>query len=63
MAKAILVEEQQWYYLTHNWGIERVHIFPKGISSKVNLIVQLVFKLTTLDAGLLLTSEHAIHHN
>ena len=28
--KAILVEEQQWYYLTHSWEDKRVHAFPMG---------------------------------
>ena len=31
-AKAILVEEQQWYYLTHSWRDKEVHAFPKGIN-------------------------------
>ena len=33
--KAILVEKQLWYYLTHSWVDERFHTFPKVISSKV----------------------------
>ena len=43
-AKAIL-EEQQWSYLTHSWEDEGVHTFPKGICPKVNVRVQLEFKL------------------
>ena len=44
-AKAIILEEQQWYYLTNNQGDKGVHTFPKGISSKVNVIARLVFEL------------------
>ena len=37
-AKVILEEEQQWYYLIHNWGDKGVHALPtKGISPKVNI--------------------------
>ena len=35
-AKAILPEEQQWYYLTHSWEDKGFHTFPKGICPKVN---------------------------
>ena len=35
-AKAILKEEQQWYYLIHNWEDKGVYTFPSGIFSKVN---------------------------
>ena len=35
-AKAILLEEQEWYYLTHSWWDKGVHTFPKGICPKVN---------------------------
>ena len=31
MQLVILVEEQQWNYLTHSWGNKRVHAFTKGI--------------------------------
>ena len=44
-AKAILLEEQYWYYLTHSWEDKGVHNFPNGICPKVNIIVQLEFKL------------------
>ena len=37
-AKAILLEEQSWYYLTHSWEDKGVHSFPKGICPKVNVI-------------------------
>ena len=44
-AKAILVEEQQWYYLTQSQADKEVHTFPKSIGQKVNIIVQLEFVL------------------
>ena len=49
-SKAILIEEQQWFYLTHSWGekgvpMVLVHTFPKGISPKVNAIARLKFEL------------------
>ena len=44
-AKAILVEEQQIYYLTSYWGHNRVHTFSKGISPKVNAMARLEFQL------------------
>ena len=44
-AKAILREEQQWYYLTHSWEDKGVHTFPKGICPKVNVIVRLEYEL------------------
>ena len=47
-AKAILVKEQQWYYLTHNLGDKGIYTFPKSISLKVNIIVQLEFKFTLM---------------
>ena len=39
-AKAILLEEQWWYYLTHSWEDKGVHTFPKGISLKVIVTYQ-----------------------
>ena len=44
-AKAILLKEQQWCYLTHSWEDEGVHTFPKGICWKVNVIGWLEFEL------------------
>ena len=41
--KAILVEEQLWYY-----GDKRIHAFTKGISPKVNAIARLQFDLAYL---------------
>ena len=37
-AKAILLEKQQWYYLTNSEEDTGVHTFPKGIWPKVNVI-------------------------
>ena len=42
----MLVEEQQWWYLTPSWGDKGIHIFLKSISLKVNIIACLVFELT-----------------
>ena len=39
-AEVILVEEQQWYYITHYWEGKEVHAFLKCICPKVNVIVQ-----------------------
>ena len=39
MPKTILLVEQQWYYLTHNYEDNRVHAFLKGISPKVNVFL------------------------
>ena len=36
-AKAILLEKQKWYYLTHSWEDKGVHAFPKGICFKLNV--------------------------
>ena len=48
-AKAILLEEQLWFYLTHSWEDKRVHTFPKGICPKMNVMVQLEFELAYYD--------------
>ena len=45
--KAIPAEEQWWYYLIHSWEYRGNHPFPKFTSSKVNIIAQLEFKLTS----------------
>ena len=42
-AKAIFLEEQQWYYLTHSWEDKRAHTFPKDICPKVNVIARLEY--------------------
>ena len=44
-AKAILLEELLWYYLTHSLEDNWVHTFPKGICPKVNEIARLEFEL------------------
>ena len=57
-AKATLVDNKQWYYLTHNWGDKGIQTFPKGISLKVTVIVQLEIKLTYFEA----TVQHFSHY-
>ena len=53
--KAILLEEQLWYYLTYSWGrIRELITFLLGISPKVNAIVLLQFELAYYD----LTVQH-----
>ena len=49
-AKAILLEEHLWYYLTHSWENMGVHIFPKGICPKVNVIARLEYELAYYDS-------------
>ena len=50
-AKAILIEEQSRYYLTHSWEDKEVHTVHKGICSKVNVIVRLEFELAYYDSA------------
>ena len=50
-AKDILLEEQQWYYLTHSWEDKGVHTFPKGICPKVNVIARLEYELAYYDSA------------
>ena len=50
-AKAILLEEQSWYYLTHSWEDKGVHTFPKGICPKVNVIARLEYELANYDSA------------
>ena len=50
-AKAILIEEQWWYYLTHSWDDKGVHTFPKGICPKVNVIAKLEYELAYYDSA------------
>ena len=38
-------------YLTHNWENKGIHTFPKGISLKMNVIVQLEFELAYYDSA------------
>ena len=49
MPKTILLEEQQWYYLTHSLEDKGVHTFPNGICPKVNVIVRLEYELAYYD--------------
>ena len=48
-AKATHPEEQQWYYLTQSWENKAVHIFPKSICPKGNIIAWLEFEHTYYD--------------
>ena len=50
-AKAILLEEQWRYYLTHSWEDKGVHTFPKGICPKVNVIARLEHELAYYDSA------------
>ena len=50
-AKATLLEEQLWYYLTHSWEDKEVHTFPEGIYPKVNVIALLEFELAYYDSA------------
>ena len=56
-AKAIILEEQQWYYLTHSWEDKRVHTFSKGICPKVNVIARLEYELAYYDSAV-----HGFNH-
>ena len=47
----MLVKEQQSYYLTHSKRDKGVHAFPKSISLKVNVIVQLGFELAHFETA------------
>ena len=47
-AKAILVEEQQWYEFTCIGGNKGFHTFPNGIILKVNLIAWVELELQWL---------------
>ena len=48
--KAILQEEQSWYYLIYRWEDKGVHTFPKGICPKVNVIARLEYELAYYDS-------------
>ena len=50
-AKAILLEEQYWYYLTYSWEDKGVHSFPKSICPKVNVIALLEYELAYYDSA------------
>ena len=57
-AKALLVEEQQWYYLSLCWGNKKVQYFSKGISPKVNIITRLEFERAYYDVLI----QHVSHY-
>ena len=50
-ARTILLEEQQWYYLTHSWEDKGVHTFPKGICPKVNVLARPEYELAYYDSA------------
>ena len=56
-AKAILLEEQLCYHLTHSWEDKGVHTFPKGICPKVNVITRLEYELAYYDSAV-----HCFNH-
>ena len=60
-AKAILLQEQQWYYLTHSWEDMEVHGIPKGICPKVNVIARLEYDLTTIPQSIALRRPQTVH--
>ena len=58
MAKAIMVEEQYWFYLIHSQEIRRVHTFPKDFGPQMNVVVREKFELTYYDV----TVEYVSHY-
>ena len=56
--KTILVEEQQWYYLTHGLENKGVHAFSLDISLKMNMIAWLEFELTSFNT----TDQYFSHY-
>ena len=57
-AKAILLEEQKRYYLTHSWEDKGVHTFPRGICPKVNVIARLEYELAYYDSAVHLFNHY-----
>ena len=53
-----MVEEQQWYYLTHIWEDKWVRTFPNGINPKINAIARLDFELMYFDVA----TQHFNHY-
>ena len=49
-AKAILLDEQEWYYSTYSRE-DRVNTFPKSISPKVSVLVWVEFNLVYFKAA------------
>ena len=50
-AEFTLLEEYQWFYLTHKSEDIGVYTFPKGICPKVNVIAWLKFELAYYDSA------------
>ena len=44
-AKAVYIEKQQRYYLTHKWGYKKIHIFLKALRLKVTVKGRLEIEL------------------
>ena len=57
-ARAIFVEEQLWYYLTHSWEDKGVHAYPKGICEIMKMIAWLEFELAYYDIAV----QHISHY-
>ena len=55
--KVILIEKQEWYYLTHTCRNKGVHAFLKCFSLKMNVIAQLEFQYVYHDV----TVQHVSH--
>ena len=51
MSKSSFIEEQQWYYLSHNWQNKGAYTFLKDISLKMNVIARLEFELINKDVA------------
>ena len=58
-AKAILLEEQQWYYLTHSWEDKQVLTFPNVICPKVNVLTRMEFELAYYDSAVQRFKHHS----
>ena len=56
--KAILVKRKLMYYSSHSLGDKEVHIFSKGISSKVNEIARPEFELSYYGVAV----QHVSHY-
>ena len=56
--KAIIEEEQLWYYFIYSWEEKKVYTFPESISPKVNVILQLDFELSYLVAAVQHLSDY-----
>ena len=56
--KAILLEEQVWYYLIHSWEDKVVYTSSKSISPKVNVIAWVEIQHAYYDS----TDNHFNHY-